>query len=674
MASPLSPRDRLAVLARLVAARAAGAASPRARAARDPLERLAWIESGAVFEAAGVVGFLDGIPPIAGRLSRRAGASGEIRALVDLVEAGDGVPLGDLYIRAVPRRERHARGEYFTPTWLAEHVLDRAGFDGRGETRLIDPMCGAGAFLTAAIARIRKERCGADTMAGEIVRRVHGVDISPLAVLLARASYLEALIGGGIGHPRAPIAIPVRLGDAILSGPNGDPYDIVAGNPPWIGWEHMTARDRDRTRPLWIRHGLFPDGRGMQVMLGRGRKDLSMLATCAAADGWLREGGRLSFVIALSVFKSVGGGAGFRRFRLGDGTPLRVVSVDDFGSRRVFFGASTSACVLTLDKGRATRYPVPYCVWGANGGRPRAEWAAPVDAADPGSAWITASREDLARIGRALGASSYRARAGAYTGGANGVYWVAPVGRRTGGPPGTEDGRATIRVRNVPEAGKREVPGVRASLEADLLFPLLRASDIGRFAARPTLTILLPQDPDRRRGIDEAVMAARYAAALAYLGRFRRELAARRDRGTRALIAAGAPFYSIFSVSRETLSPWKVVWPRIASRVTAAAVGPLAGRPVVPQETCTFIACSGRREACYLAGLLNSSLFHEAASAFGQAGGKSFGAPHLLRHIRVPRFDPRAPAHDHLAALVDERRSDLPQPDLDTAAAPIWGA
>ena len=641
MISGPTPRD-LSLLCKLMAARAVSA-----RPVRDPLEHLRFVESGVPFEAAGVTRFLDGIPPDAADVT----AADVTRALALMGDAAL-IPPGDLYMKTQPRGVRRVSGEYYTPGWLVAHVLDRAGFDGMGDATLLDPMCGAGAFVTRAIERLRASQPG--LRASDIARRVAGIDVNHLAVLMARTACLLALrplLG------EETVAMPVALGDAILDEHRGAAFDIVTGNPPWVGFESLPEEYRARTKGLWKHHGLFADGGGrgnMQVMLGRGKKDLSMLATCVAAEKYLKPGGRLVFVITQTVFKSVGSGAGFRRFMTGDGTPLSVLGVDDFSARRVFPTASTRTAVISLKKGEPTRYPVAFTVWGREGSLTEKAWAEPVDAGDPTSAWLTGTREEIARHRLLLGPSPYRARAGAYTGGANGVFWL----RRA-----DDTGLMT----NIVESGKRLVPRVTTHLEPDLIFPLLRASEVGRFRAEPVDSILIPQDPVRRRGLDETLMAGRYPLTLAYLNRFRMELAARRDRGTRSLIDAGAPFYSIFSVSEETLAPWKVVWPRIASHLTAAVVGPRDGRPVVPQETCTFIACAGEQEARFLAGLLNSSLVNAAARAFGQTGGKSFGSPHLLRQIAVPRFDPMLTAHVRLAALVGETGESLSQDELDAA-------
>jgi hypothetical protein len=270
-----------------------------------------------------------------------------------------------------------------------------------------------------------------------------------------------------------------------------------------------------------------------------------------------------------------------------------------------------------------------------------------------------------------LGQSVYRARTGAYTGGANGVYWMRPAGEDAAGgvPPGR------VAMTNLASAGKRVVPQLTVEIETALLYPLLRAGDVRRFHAHPSAWILMAQDPQRRQGIDEAVMRARHPAAWDYLKRMENVLGARRDRGSRALIRCGAPWWTMFSVSAETMAAWKVVWPRIATRVRAAVAGPVEGLPAIPQETCTFIACGGEEEASYLAGMLNGSRFHEAASSFADTGGKSFGAPHLLRHIAVPRYCGSDPAHRELASRVMRARpggTAVSEPELDDLADAVW--
>ena len=111
--------------------------------------------------------------------------------------------------------------------------------------------------------------------------------------------------------------------------------------------------------------------------------------------------------------------------------------------------------------------------------------------------------------------ADYVAHLGANSGGANGVYWVEVLGESDGG----------VLIRNLAARGKHHVETVEHVIEPDLLYPLLRWGDVGRYSATPAAHLLLTQDPATRSGIDESVMRAKYPRTLAYLERFRELLA-----------------------------------------------------------------------------------------------------------------------------------------------------
>ncbi|MFH1610056.1 MAG: DNA methyltransferase, partial [Candidatus Bipolaricaulota bacterium] len=356
-------------------------------------------------------------------------------------------------------------------------------------------------------------------------------------------------------------------------------FDYVVGNPPWVNWEHLPDGYRDDTKKLWDRYGLFPH-RGMDVILGKGKKDIAMLMAYVAMDRFLKPKGKLGFVITQSLFKTAGAGQGFRRFRLGkDGASLCALHVDDMVDLNPFEGASNRTAVMVIQKGMETRYPVPYTVWRKRR-RERFTYdssldeikaatstsafhAVPVDPGDPTSPWLTASKPALAAVKKVLGKSDYTAHAGVYSGGANGVYWLRILSTRPDG---------LVVMENITEGAKREVPQVTEVIEPDLLYPLLRGRDVARWHAEPSAHILLVQDPQTRRGIAEEELRERYPKTWAYLKRFEpilRERAAftryftRKDRSG-AVVETG-PFYSMFDVGDYSFAPWKVVWPNIAS-------------------------------------------------------------------------------------------------------------
>jgi hypothetical protein len=448
----------------------------------------------------------------------------------------------------------------------------------------------------------------------------------------------------------------------------------------------------------------------MDTILGKGKKDISMLMTFTVMDGLLRAGGKLGFIITQSVFKTAGSGQGFRRFRIpqpnNQFVPLKVLHVDDMVALQPFEGASNRTAVMVLKKGELTTYPVPYTLWRKKKGvrftydsslaevlsaTVRLNFAAePVDPNDSTSPWLTAHPHALKAVRQVLGQSDYKAREGVNTGGANGVYWVEIIDRLP------DD---LVLVRNLTEGAKREVPKVPPeAVEPDLLYPLLRGRDVQRWKAEPSACILMVQDPEKRRGYSEEWLQEKYPRTYGYLKRFEevlRKRAAfkryftRKDKNNR--IVETGPFYSMFNVGPYTLAPWKVVWTRIA-KIEAAVVGSHLmpylnqsnqSKPIVPQETITLVECASEDEAHYICALVNSSPFQFAATSYSQEGGKSMGSMHILEHIRIPRFDSGNPVHLRLAKLSKEAHGAAARGDaqglraieaeIDQQAAQVWG-
>jgi len=131
--------------------------------------------------------------------------------------------LKKLYQQLFPKSVRHDLGEYYTPDWLAEHVLSESTYNGDPDKRLLDPACGSGTFLVMAINRIRKwyeehrEQCrfGENDLCRKILSNVIGFDLNPLAVMASRTNYLIA-IRDFIGLVDK-IEIPVYLCDSITT-------------------------------------------------------------------------------------------------------------------------------------------------------------------------------------------------------------------------------------------------------------------------------------------------------------------------------------------------------------------------------------------------------------------------------------------------------------------------
>ena len=590
--------------------------------------------------------------------------------------AGSRDLLKKLYQQLFPRSVRHDLGEYYTPDWLAEHVLNELEYTGDPDKRLLDPACGSGTFLVMAINRIRKwyddnrERCpyNEGELCRKILQNIIGFDLNPLAVMAARTNYLIA-IRDLISHVDR-VEIPVYLCDSIMTpseyggltagrlgdvqelktsaarflipteiaskhddvakyadqlefcvrngyspeefiercrdeslpvtaeslhvdlynelvkldkeNKNGiwariiknsfaplfiDQVDYVAGNPPWVNWESLPADYRDSMKPLWEKYGLFSLS-GSAGRLGGGKKDLSMLFVYSCVDNYLEGGGKLGFVITQTVFKTKGAGDGFRRLGFGRGKNkviLKPIRVDDMSDLQPFEGATNRTAVFLCESAtKPFSYPVPYILWQKTKSgqidqdatledvrtetRQSEFGAIPVDRDNSTSPWLTVSKKALAGIQKVIGKSDYKAYAGTCTW-LNGVYWISILKRLPNGD---------LLIENLHDVGKIKNEHVQATVEPDLVYPLLRGRDVQRWRAEPSAHIILAQDPQTRTGIPESEMKREYPKTYAYFKRFEEQL--RQRSGYRKYFKPTDPFWSMYNVGPYTLAPYRVFW------------------------------------------------------------------------------------------------------------------
>jgi SAM-dependent methyltransferase len=208
------------------------------------------LESGGVFRQLGVVNLLEGDFFAWYLYASDNHIERALRGILQRLDEYDPTTLAvvpeetrdlfkQLYHYLLPREIRHNLGEYYTPDWLALHLLQRTApelFETPTpecesqlrqrvlNTRFLDPACGSGTFLVLLIARLRE--LGRDLLLPKselldaILQDVVGFDLNPLAVLTARVNYLLA-IADLLPHRKRDIALPVYLADSIRTPAQG---------------------------------------------------------------------------------------------------------------------------------------------------------------------------------------------------------------------------------------------------------------------------------------------------------------------------------------------------------------------------------------------------------------------------------------------------------------------
>jgi SAM-dependent methyltransferase len=123
-----------------------------------------------------------------------------------------------LYESVIGPETRKKLGEYYTPDWLAEKVVEEVVTDPL-QQRVLDPACGSGTFLFHAVRRYLAaadaQKMPNAAMLEEVVSHVFGMDLHPVAVTLARITYLLAIGKKRLQRKRGVIQIPVFLGDSM---------------------------------------------------------------------------------------------------------------------------------------------------------------------------------------------------------------------------------------------------------------------------------------------------------------------------------------------------------------------------------------------------------------------------------------------------------------------------
>ena len=212
--------------------------------------------SGGKFEESGISGVVEadffdwvvhvpGGEPFVRSLARRVGR-------FRWQEVGGDV-LKVLYESVITAPTRKRLGEYYTPDWLAERIVSTT-IERPLETRVLDPSCGSGTFLFHAarryLAAAEDAGLSLESSLSGLTRHVLGMDLHPVAVTLARVTYLLAIGRDRLTHPdRGPIQVPVYLGDAVQWRREAD--DLFSGGNLVI--------ETDDQKPLFESELRFPE-------------------------------------------------------------------------------------------------------------------------------------------------------------------------------------------------------------------------------------------------------------------------------------------------------------------------------------------------------------------------------------------------------------------------------
>lgn len=582
----------------------------------------------------------------------------------------EGDTISTIYECIFPKEIRHSVGEYYTPYWLANAVIEQLTKHDENafSKKYIDPACGSATFLVALINKYRK------LSNNSIFFNVCGIDINPLSVLAAKTNFLLLYRRYCIVNAKEPVEIPIYCADTIATNDLSiqfdrtsiydsvprTKYDYIVGNPPWINWEYMPDNYRMQHAQLWQYYGLFSQ-KGLNSNFIK--EDISVLFTYVVIDNYLNIGGKIGFVIKETLFKSIKQGEGFRNFRIiPKQTDLKVLRVDDLTKIKPFKDAVTRTALIYIEKGSKTNYPVDYIVWNPsskiksfdnNKTFDLSEYisfvslkARPSVKSEINSGWITESEDEMKYSKYILGYNELVARTGVFTGGANGIYWLNIDAVHN----------ENVLVSNIVERAKNKMKKVQLEVEKEFVFPFLTGNDLNFWSYKYSKYILFPHTSKTKMYPVDNKELAKFPLTKKYFSEFKKELEDRKGFTSMDEPIHKQFYYTLQRIGIYTFAKYKVCWRYICKNFTPAVVEYakdkyLGEKNIIGNEKIISIAFDDRDEAYYVCAVISSTPYRRTIENY-MVGTQV--TPSIIGRLNIPRFDSNNEQHLELSKICRE--------------------
>lgn len=212
-------------------------------------------------------------------------------------------------------------GDFQTPVDLATEVLGT--LPNRGWTRILEPTCGRGSFLSAAASLGTVERVGVE------VQEHYAVEAARSGARVLNRSVFD-----------------LRLNTDVPWSSDG-PL-LVVGNPPWVTNAELGSLGSINLPPKSNLRNLS----GMDALTGASNFDIAEFIWLKLIIELINSNPTIALLCKTQVARNV------LEFAYKNGIALSDVSIRRFDAKR-WFGASVDACLFTVTVGGTPNWHVP---------------------------------------------------------------------------------------------------------------------------------------------------------------------------------------------------------------------------------------------------------------------------------------------------------------------------
>lgn len=439
---------------------------------------------------------------------------------------------------ATASEDRTAYGDWQTPRDLARAVCKEHLHRFGSPDLVIEPTCGLGAFVIAALEVFPH------------AKEIHAVEINPGYVKTLK---YEIFSNAMLHSPNSCPDIFIHTADffsfdfsPVFNHTRAKSWNVaVIGNPPWVTNSHQ---GRHGSVNLPVKSNTMKL-RGIEAITGKSNFDISEYITLRMLEMAQYNIGGISFLLKNSVVRNIVMKQKPMPLRIGG---IRQVGID--ASKE--FGVAVAASCLSAQFNVPPEGVCEYRDLQSGVVRGKYGWLGKAFVADL-DAYKVCARYD--------GESPYEWRSGI-----------------------KHDCAQVLEVEDSDGSFFNGL-GEEVKIEHDLIYPLLKSSDVNKEDKKVRKYIIVPQ---RQPGESTERLRHTHPMAYNYLLAHKHYFARRKSS-----IYRGKDQFSIFGIGDYSFKPFKIIVSALYKDVYFRMVEPYRGKPVIVDDTCYQLGFDNREEA-----------------------------------------------------------------------------
>lgn len=465
-------------------------------------------------------------------------------------------------------------GDYQTNPTLAFQITKKIKENGISPQVVIEPTCGKGNFIIAALNTF------------DTIKKIYGIEIQEKYVWQTKFNVLDFFLNNPQKAKPEITIIQSSIFDFDYSPIKklvGSENLLILGNPPWVTNSALSAMDSVNIP----QKSNFKQHKGLDALTGKGNFDIAEYITIDLLRNFGKYNGNMAFLVKNTVIKNLVHSLPQLKLNIAD---LKKLNIDS----KKEFNVSVDASVFFCQLNKATEYSCQEanfytseknCVFGWREGKFMSDLSCEhneIDGVSPFE-WRQGIKHDCSKVMEIVSKDDF------YT----------------------------------------NKLGENFNLENDLIYPLLKSSDLKSLCAEPTQRrIIVTQNSV---GQDTSYIK-KFPQTFEYLNNHIHFFQLRKSS-----IYKGKDDFSIFGIGDYSFKPYKIAISGLYKSFHFCLVKPQDGKPVMLDDTCYFIGFDTIEQAEFVWKLLNTDLVTEFLKSISFKDAKRMITKEILMRIDLKK-------------------------------------